>query len=583
VSSSPGSSAQKISHLSAPSLRGSDRLMYWCAACCVGLLQTCAHRNDVAPDGISYIEIAWATARSGLSHVVNGYWSPLYPFLLSLEFRLFQPSPQMEFAAVHLCNFLVFIGSIACFQLLLKELVLTRRPAFPLPQDSIAASERTFWLWGCVLFVWATQFWLGPSWVTPDLCVAALVYLATALLLRIRRGLHSWPVFFLLGALLGLSYLAKMAMFLVAPVFLLGAIVLSRNSGLTLRAAALRALLATTVFGIFALPFTHALSEQKGRLTIGDAGRINYAEYVNRATLWVHWQGEPPGTGTPAHPTRKVYDSPAVFEFAAPVAGTYPPWYDPSYWYEGIRPSLSFRNQLWAMWRCASAYLRFISKTGALWLCLVAFWFSWKEAFCWGHFASRTWLALLPSAATLAMYELVHIEVRYVAPWALILLIGVVARVWFKKSSSPKSISRLPLIIALTPVLAVVWVFARDISSLVRNAPDEQWMMAQQLRDLGIPPDTKIATLGIGSSVAWAHLAGARIIAEIPEKELTQFIAAEAGRKREIFDLLTSLGAAAVVTRNPAAAGSSEGWRVIPGTHYFVWLPPTALQRQVKP
>ncbi len=64
--------------------------MFWCAALAVGLLQTWAHRNDMTPDGISYIEIAWAAARGGLSHLVNGYWSPLYPFLLSLEFRLFR-------------------------------------------------------------------------------------------------------------------------------------------------------------------------------------------------------------------------------------------------------------------------------------------------------------------------------------------------------------------------------------------------------------------------------------------------------------------------------------------------------------
>lgn len=559
---------------SAPPAKVSDRLLFWSAALFIGLLQTWAHRHDFAPDSISYIELAWAAARSGIAHLVSGYWSPLYPFLLSLEFRFFSPPPRFEFAAVHLLNLALFFVMIAGFELFLRELIIARRGASPLAAESVDASERAVWLWGGVLFIWATEFWLGPSLITPDLCVATLAFMATALLLRIRRGLASWPVFLVLGALLGLSYPAKTAMFFIASVFLFSAFVLGQRSGLSLRAAVLRTLLATIVFACCALPFIHAVSVQKGRLTIGDAGRINYAEYANRATLWVHWQGEPPGTGTPAHPTRKVFSDPAVFEFATPVPGTYPPWYDPSYWYEGIRPSFDLKNQLWAMFRTANAYLRLFSKSGALWLALAAVWLSWKKAFCWRGLAAGTWFALLPSAASLAMYELVHVEFRFVAPFALLLLLGILAKVSFKQAASPWNVKRLPLIIALAPVLAIVWSAARDVTLLVRNAPDEQWEVAQQLHDFGIAPGTQIATFGTGSGAAWAHLAGARIIAEIPDKELPRFIAADAGRKRQIFALVSSLGAGTVVTWNPVVANSSEGWCAIPGTHYFIWLPP---------
>ena len=52
---------------------------------------------------------------------------------------------------------------------------------------------------------------------------------------------------------------------------------------------------------------------------------------------WYHWQGGPPGNGAPVHPTRQVATNPDIFEFAAPIAGTYPPWYDPTYWDEGAR------------------------------------------------------------------------------------------------------------------------------------------------------------------------------------------------------------------------------------------------------
>ncbi len=539
----------------------------------IGLLQTWAHRHDFTPDGISYVELGWAGARSGIAHLVNGYWSPLYPFLLSLEFRIFSPSPRIEFAAVHLLNFALFIVTVACFELFLKELILARRGASSLPAGSIDDPERRLWLWGGVLFVWATQFWLGPFLITPDLCVAALTFLATALLLRIRCGPASWPVFLLLGACLGISYLAKTAMFLIAPVFLLSALVLARTCGLSLRAAAIRTVAATAVFALIAVPFIHALSMQKGRLTIGDAGRINYAEYADGATLWIHWQGEPEGTGTPAHPTRKVFADPALYEFASPVGGTYPPWYDPSYWYEGIHQSFTLKNQLWAMFRAANAYLRCFSKSGALWLVVAALWLFWKKTFCWGRLAAGAWLVLLPSVATLAMYELVHVEYRFVAPSALILLLGALAKVRFKESASPWNVKRLPLIIALAPAVAIAWSAGRDVTLLVRNAPDEQWELAQQVRGIGISPGTQVATFGSGLNAGWAHLAGVRIIAEIPDKELPRYLAADDGRKQQILDLVSSLGAATVVTWNPAVAHSSHEWRTLPGTHYFVWLP----------
>ena len=551
----------------------SDRLLFWSAALVIGLMQTWAHRHDCAPDSISYIELGWAGARSGLTHLVSGYWSPLYPFLLSLEFRFFSPALRFEFAAVHLLNFLLFIGTIACFELFLKEWILARRGASPLTTESEEPSERAVWLWGCVLFVWATEFWLGPSLITPDLCVAMLTFLATALLLRIRRGLASWPAFLVLGALLGLSYLAKTAMFFVAPVFLFSAFVLGRRSGVSLRATAFRTLLVAIVFACLSLPFIHALSVQKGRLTAGDVGRIAYAEYINRATLSEHWQGEPAGTGTPAHPTRRVFSDPAVYEFATPVPGTYPPWYDPSYWYEGIRPSFDLKNQLWTMFRAANAYLRIFSKSGMLWVMLAAIWFFWKQAFRWIRLAPGMWLVLLPSAATLALYEMVHTEARYVDSCTLILLIAVLGKIQFKESAGTGNMRHLPLLIALAPALAIIWSVTHDVALLVRNAPDEQWEMAQQLHGLGFSPGAQIATFGTGSGAAWAHMAGVRIIAEIPDKELPRFVAADVARKGEIFEMLTSLGAAVVVTWNPAVANSSEGWHAILGTHYFAWLP----------
>src|SRR5260370_718582 len=189
--------------------KANPRIFFWCVVLALGLLNVWAHRNDVSPDSISYIEIAWTTVRGGVRQIVNAYWSPLYPFVLSVVFRSFRPPVQWEFTAAHVLNFALYVASFASFEFFLKELILLRDAAGESTEKSFPVSPRTAWIWGYVFFLWASYFWLGPVWVTPDLCVAALVYLATAVLFRIRRGVGGWAVFWGFGGLLGLCYFVQ--------------------------------------------------------------------------------------------------------------------------------------------------------------------------------------------------------------------------------------------------------------------------------------------------------------------------------------------------------------------------------------
>ncbi len=557
-----------------PLAKTNPRRFFWCALLVLGLLNVWARRNDVNPDGISYIEIACATARSGLHQIVNAYWSPLYPFLLSLVFRYFHPAVQWEFTAAHLLNFALYLASFASFEIFLQELIRLRDAAGESTEKSSPVSPRTLRIWGYVFFLWASYFWLGPAWVTPDLCVAAMVYLATALLLRFRRGQGGWLAFAGFGALLGLGYLAKAAMFPLAFVFLFSAFCVNRIAGASSRVAALRTLLAAGVFAGFALPLILALSVAKGRPTFGDAGSIAYTEYIDRATKTVHWQGEPPGTGKPVHSTRKIFSDPALYEFASPIPGSYPPWYDPSYWYEGVRPHFLWKGQLWALFRAANLYLKIFSKSGALWVVLVAVWVARKKALAWGRFASGAWLVLLPSVAALAMYSLVLVEFRYVAPFVLMLLLWRMARMRIVAGAEPQFVRRFLLVVVLAPALAVAWPVAHDLYDVLRDKPYEPWMVAQQLHAMGIPPGTDVGYIGTGLDAYWAHLAGVRIIVEIPDEEMPSFVAADAPRRQQILTLFSSVGAQAVITRNARAANSADGWRPIPGTRHFIWQQP---------
>ena len=547
------------------------RFFFWCAVLVLGLLNVLARRNDVTPDSISYIEIGWATARGGLHQLVNAYWSPLYPFLLSLVFRFFHPPVEWDFTAAHLLNFAVYIASFASFGLFQKELNLQREAAGELAGKYLPVPPRTMWIWGSIFFLWASYYWLGPVWATPDLCVAVLVYLATALLFRIRDGRGNLLVFAGFGALLGVGYLAKAAMFPLAFVFLFSAFCLSRIAGASFLSAALRTLLATLVFAGITVPFILALSAAKGRPTFGDSGRINYAEFVNRATRSVHWQGEPPGTGTPLHASRKIFSDPEVFEFSSPVPGSYSPWYDPSYWYDGVRPHFSVKAQAWALFRASNMYLKIFSKSGALWVVLLAIVVVGRKLLGWGRSSSGASLVFLPSVAALAMYSLVLVEFRYVAPFALMLMMWMLSRMKIATGAGPLLVRRFHFVIILAPALAIAWAAGRDLYDVARNKPFEPWVVAQRLHEMGIPPGTDVGYIGTGLDAYWAHLAGVRIIVEIPDEQQSRFIRAGATRRQQVLALFSSVGAKAVVTKNANAANSADGWRPIPGTRHFIW------------
>jgi hypothetical protein len=536
----------------------------------VGLIQVWAHRHNINPDSISYIEIAQSAREAGWKSYVNGYWSPLYPFLLTNAFRIFDPSPLWESTIVIFANLAIYLANLACFEWFLRELILLRDASNHSAERGFPISSRTLWISGYVFFLWAGQFWVTPGWVSPDLCAAGLGYLATAALIRIHRGQAGWATFVFFGAVLGLGYLAKAPMFPLAFVFLVcGFLPVSSD-----RRAWTRATLAVVVFLIIAAPLAVCLSMAKGRMTFGDSGRINYAEFVNGAPKYVHWEGEPPGTGIPAHPQRRLLGEPPVYEFAAPIGGSYPPWYDPSYWYEGIKPHFSLKGQLMALYRTTSSYLRIFSVTGTLYAVFVTLFFLVRKSGSWGGGWREEKFVWIPLAAAFGMYALVHVEPRFVGGFGLMLLMRLLAGVRFAKPAGQGALSGLASVIILAPALAIVFSTGENLKDMARPATFEQWEVARGLHEMGIPQGSDLGSIGTGLGAYWAHLAGARIIAEIPDNEQPRFVAADAARRQQILALFSSVGAGAVITRNAAAANPADGWRQIPGTHYFIWQQP---------
>jgi hypothetical protein len=318
------------------------------------------------------------------------------------------------------------------------------------------------------------------------------------------------------------------------------------------------------------VPLIFSISHAKGRLTFGDSGKISYAEYVNKVTLGVHWQGEPGGVGTPLHPTRKISSDPPIYEFAEPVPGSYPPWYDPSYWYDGVKPHFSVRGQLWVLFRTANAYLKMFSKSGALYFVMLAlFWLS-KRVGSWAPIPKGVWFILLPSVTALFLYSLVLVEFRYVAPFALVLLVWLFSRVQLREPAAHRHQRWASSLLLFAPLLAIFWPVSSDIAALFRPKPFEPWNMARGLHELGVPPDARIGFIGRGNQAYWAHLAGVRIIAELPEQAEPAFLDRDAEKQAQALEKFAETRAAIVVMKVPPKFFPPLGWRQIAGTPNYL-------------
>src|SRR5579862_7817658 len=484
------------------------RGLFWCVAIALGLLQMWAYRFDVVPDGVSYIEIAWSAIHNGRHGFVNGYWSPLYPFLLSVAFRLVRPAPFSESTVVHVVNFGIYLASLAAFEMFLRELIHSRAARASATAATWRVPTATLSMWGYLFVMWCAHSWIPLALVTPDLLVAADVFLATALLLRIGRRPDNWFPYAALGAALAAGYFSKAILFLVAFVFLAGALLVAKSR----RRALPRAAVALAVFLGISSPWLAAISSAKHRFTFGDVGADNYAAYVDGANA-LHWQGGPPGSGMPLHPTRPLLSAPALYEFATPIPGSYPPTYDPSYWHDGVRPHFTWSGQYGALYQGANLYHQMVYRTGVPVTVLLTIIVLIVATRRWT--SAAPWPIWLPTSVALALYALVHVIPRLVGGFALMLLFACFASVHLPRAGNARRVALA--IITLAPALYLAAAAALDVAALRSPPGNLHLQVARELPGLGLSPGATIGMIGTGAGSYWAHLAGVRIIAEVPD------------------------------------------------------------------
>lgn len=537
------------------------------------------HHYLTNSDAMSYLDVADAYLRKDWQSAINAYWSPLYAWLIALALFLVKPSPYWKFSVLHLVNFVIYLFALGCFGYLIRELVRLNRS---LKDELLANGLVTLPGWALVaigypLFIWSSLYLIVVHEESPDLLVAAFIYLACGIVLRIRRQ-SSKVSFLMLGIVLGLGYLAKSIMLPMALILLAAS---TFSIGKWRRALALVAV-ALIAFILIAGPFVFAISRAKGRLTFGESGKLNYLWAINRIPL-PHWQGDEPGHGKPLRTTRKLLDVPPVYEFDDDVGGTYPLWYDPTYWYEGSVTKFDFKQQVRVFGTAFRDYYDLLHKWGlqyGLLVGLLSLYLVGRRGRLLLEDFSSHWSLIIPALAGIAVYSLVNVQGRYVASFFVLLWLDLFSAVRLPSTPDSQRLIR-SIAIALMAVMTFTAMAssAREASLTVRHLvagedrnAHEQWQVAEGLREMGLVAGDKVAVIGMPPRSFWAHLAKLRIMAELDSENAGPFWEGNSTLKDEVIKTFARTEAKAIVMERPPAGVDLSGWKKIRNTNCYVYL-----------
>jgi hypothetical protein len=576
-------SAGRSNHLeiSMPTIGEEQRRKWMCAGCwgvCIGLalLEVWSGRQYSDPDGISYLDMSDALLRHNWHLLINPYWGQLYPFLIGVATWLTRPSAYWEFTVVHVVNFFIFLGALTSFEFLLRQVIGVRGQENE-RQEANSPLPMPIWIWqliGYSLFAWSTFVMInGLRKVSPDLLVATFVYLDAGLLLRLRAGSRKPLTILLLGLTLGLGYLAKAIMFPIAFVFMTVAF-LAAGGG---RKAVLSLAVTFLVFVALAGPLFVGISRMTGRPSFGESGRMAYAWFIDGEEALPFYSTSP--APYLIHPLNRIHKDPNVFEFGRPFRTSYPLWFDPPYWDAGVKVRMNVRGQLRVI---SESLIGFYSALVAPMWGLVG---GWLILFLMSpnlpqRFQNivKMWPLLIPGTAAPCLYSMVLVQPRYIAPFVVLLWLGLFSGIRFQNSRESTKLGTVATLVisASMMVLTVQFVVYHLVAPLpiLRGHGGMYYQVAESLNREGVQPGEAVAIIGSGwDGMFWARLARVRIVAQITLDDADGFWrAADPRVKAEVYEAFARTGAKAVVTEMAPPPEALTDWQRLGSTHYHVHL-----------
>jgi hypothetical protein len=523
---------------------------FWClVAASWGAISAWLYRDWMNPDGVSYMDLADNAVRHGPFALVNAHWSPLYPVLIAFWKSVFHPTAVQEFAFVHALNGVIYFLAAISFGFFLNQFLKLRSSS---AENWVRTS--IFTVFGFSVYFLYTNADITPFVITPDLLLACTVFVAAGLFCMVLRRSENSRPYIALGWVLGLGYYAK-SVVLVMGFVLLILLLASRRRSLK------RTLIAIAAMLLLAAPQILLVSKRVGHLSIGETGRLNYLWWVNGIQPFVGWTGTP-GGDVPAHGPRTIFDNPQVLEFATPIAGTYPLWYDPAYWYEGANARFNASQQIVALRRSLQFYAGiFIDLkypiAGFVVLSLFALWRRGSPN--WNYL----WL-LIWSIAILFMYALEFTEYRYAAPFLIVFWLAAYGLV-LKRDSTPEWIVLLLIAgLILTPRIKEAVSQYRILSA--PRGEFEHVTAARNLDVMGIRSGDRIATVGAPFVDFYARIGRLRVIAQVSGE--AAFWKLPPPQAEAVENALSKTGAKALIARDRPAAFQEHSWQQVPGTRF---------------
>jgi hypothetical protein len=549
-------------------------------------------------DAVSYMDIGDLMRAHNWSGIVNGYWNPLYPAFLALGHAVFHPTRYTELHAYYMVNFGIFILEMLAVVAFTDALVKLRdlRESVSSASGSLPffLDRYTLRYLGIAILVISAQREISAGKVRPDALLQAFLLFALAALFRhlatVRVRYAAW-----MGIALGLAYLTKSFAFLFTLLCVLALVTFrlfwQRHAPGRI---AVSALLVLICFSVVAGPYIAALSKQKHRFDFGDSGNLNYVWFV-AGTEKLHLQQYETNLFGAAdvhliHPERQLLKDPPVFSYKELPYGTYPDWFDTSFFNERIKAHRNPRLQIIVIGQCIMRILRYMCNHPEAWALLILFAFlGARFRFKWTISANAFWIPpLVLGIAIIGIYAIVNVEDRYLTAAFFTILMTLFAALRITPAV-PISSARFAASAAVTLLaLLAVGESARIVGQLRRDLVSIQYATgwydrdifrsAQALNDLGVGPGDTIACIGTRACMYdpyWARLAGVRVLTEIyvPAGPLYPALAAMPNRE-QVYDIARREGAKVLVGYfDPGLMTGttpvSAGWRQLGGTHFY--------------
>jgi hypothetical protein len=310
------------------------------------------------------------------------------------------------------------------------------------------------------------------------------------------------------------------------------------------------------------------------------------------------------------HPERELMHTPLVLSYAEMPYGTYPDWFDTTYWNEQIKPHFSLRQDLPRATRDSVLFVRYLFNHPEALLLLALLLLLGARAFVASrpHLKGEMWgtrrdgafwlVPLLLGVAIWCIYAIVNTEERYVTVAYLSMILTLFAALRLpdaqSEADSPAArssaanlrftASALILLLALLATFESLRTVFEDRRNLSVAGHPGGWYsptmvhVAEGLESLGVKPGDSVACIGHTACLNnhyWARLAGVRILTEIydPETPVYPFLAGLPNRD-EVIATVRAQGAKVLVgdfdnARVSDSDPAFRNWQQLGGTTFY--------------